>query len=169
MTSLFVPSSLSLQHQSFLSYGKPTPSNRHPFSAASSSVRFGSCAKQHRYVTTPCTCSSSSSNPTSSSSPTSSPSSPSSPSSSSPSPPSDLRTCRNCKQPFNPADNHPMACRHHTAHYGGETKRKFESVYTGGTMDTVGGGEITAYWHCCGATDPFDPGCVAGPHETYDD
>ena len=51
----------------------------------------------------------------------------------------------------------------------GETKRKFESVYTGGTMDTVGGGEIVAYWHCCGAADAFDPGCEAAPHMSYDD
>lgn len=51
----------------------------------------------------------------------------------------------------------------------GETKRKYESVYTGGTMDTVGGGEITQYWHCCGRNDPFDPGCEAAPHSTYDD
>lgn len=51
----------------------------------------------------------------------------------------------------------------------GETKRKFESVYTGGTMDTVGGGEISQYWHCCGAADAFDPGCEAAPHMSYDD
>ncbi|CAM6086126.1 unnamed protein product [Calypogeia fissa] len=81
----------------------------------------------------------------------------------------DLRTCRNCKKPFDSSQNHPRACRFHTAHFGGETKRKFESVYTGGTMDTVGGGEITQYWHCCGSPDPFDPGCEAAPHSTYDD
>jgi hypothetical protein len=51
----------------------------------------------------------------------------------------------------------------------GETKRKFESVHTGGTMDTVGGGEIVAYWHCCGAADAFDPSCEAAPHMSYDD
>lgn len=51
----------------------------------------------------------------------------------------------------------------------GETARKFESVYTGGTMETVGGGEISQYWHCCGAPDAFDPGCEAAPHMTYDD
>lgn len=51
----------------------------------------------------------------------------------------------------------------------GETKRKFESVYTGGTLTTVGGGEIIEYWHCCGVKDPFDPGCEAAPHISYDD
>lgn len=51
----------------------------------------------------------------------------------------------------------------------GETKRKFESVYTGGTMSTKGGGEIIAYWHCCGNTDAFDIGCEASPHMSYDD
>jgi hypothetical protein len=51
----------------------------------------------------------------------------------------------------------------------GETKRKFESVYTGGTLTTVGGGEIVQYWHCCGVTDPFDGGCEAAPHMSYDD
>lgn len=51
----------------------------------------------------------------------------------------------------------------------GETKRKFESVYTGGTMDTADGGKITAYWHCCGKEDPFDIGCVASPHQSFDD
>ncbi|CAI5992130.1 unnamed protein product [Closterium sp. NIES-65] len=145
---MFVHSrTLLLQQHSVLSLRNPCLSNKHTLST-SSSVRFGLCAKRHHTVTTRCTANSSSSSSSSA---------------------SDVRTCRNCKQPFSPADNHPMACRHHTAHYGGETKRKFESVYTGGTMNTVGGGEITAYWHCCGATDPFDPGCVAGPHETYDD
>lgn len=80
-----------------------------------------------------------------------------------------VRTCRNCKKQFNPSENHPRACLYHTAHFGGETKRKFESVHTGGTMDTPGGGEITSYWHCCASEDPFDPGCVAGPHASYDD
>ncbi|KAL3697485.1 hypothetical protein R1sor_011561 [Riccia sorocarpa] len=84
-------------------------------------------------------------------------------------PSSTLRTCRNCKQQFDPETNHPRACRFHTAHFGGETKRKFESVYTGGTMNTIGGGEIVEYWHCCGNKDRFDPGCEAAPHASYDD
>ncbi|CAI5469394.1 unnamed protein product [Closterium sp. Yama58-4] len=156
MTSLFVHSRVLFPPHSGLSRSNPAHLSKHPLST-SSSVRFSSCAKRHQTVSTRCTASSSGG------------SSGSNPPSSTPASSSDVRTCRNCKQPFSPADNHPMACRHHTAHYGGETKRKFESVYTGGTMNTVGGGEITAYWHCCGATDPFDPGCVAGPHETYDD
>ncbi|CAK9221898.1 unnamed protein product [Sphagnum troendelagicum] len=81
----------------------------------------------------------------------------------------ELRTCRICKKLFQPIHNHPQACRYHTAHFGGETKRKFESVYTGGTLTTVGGGEIVQYWHCCGVTDPFDGGCEAAPHMSYDD
>ncbi|XP_025820106.1 uncharacterized protein LOC112896377 isoform X4 [Panicum hallii] len=52
-----------------------------------------------------------------------------------------LRTCKNCKQQYDSAANHPSACRYHTAHFGGETKRKFESVYAGGTMDTPDSGE----------------------------
>ena len=51
----------------------------------------------------------------------------------------------------------------------GETKRKFEGVYSGGTMNTVGGGEISSYWHCCGEKDAFHPGCEMGPHMSYDD
>jgi hypothetical protein len=31
-----------------------------------------------------------------------------------------LRTCKNCKQQYDPAANHPSACRFHTAHFGGE-------------------------------------------------
>ncbi|XP_030461162.2 uncharacterized protein LOC115681380 [Syzygium oleosum] len=81
----------------------------------------------------------------------------------------DLRTCRNCKTQFDPSLNHPRACRFHTAHFGGETKRKFESVYSGGTMDTPNSGKISQYWHCCGSEDPFDPGCTAAPHASYDD
>ncbi|RYR60059.1 hypothetical protein Ahy_A04g017150 isoform A [Arachis hypogaea] len=34
-----------------------------------------------------------------------------------------LRTCKNCKSQFDPSLNHPLACRFHTAHFGGETKR----------------------------------------------
>ncbi|XP_059670913.1 uncharacterized protein LOC132316457 [Cornus florida] len=80
-----------------------------------------------------------------------------------------LRTCKNCKTQFDPSLNHPRACRYHTAHFGGETKRKFESVYTGGTLDTPGSGKVLQYWHCCGSEDPFDPGCTAAPHSSYDD
>ncbi|KAK9106174.1 hypothetical protein Scep_023018 [Stephania cephalantha] len=80
-----------------------------------------------------------------------------------------LRTCKNCKTQFDPELNHPRACRFHTAHFGGETKRKFESVYTGGTMSTPDSGTVFQYWHCCGSEDPFDPGCTAAPHSSYDD
>ncbi|CAL9151904.1 unnamed protein product [Musa acuminata subsp. burmannicoides] len=80
-----------------------------------------------------------------------------------------LRTCKNCKRQYDPALNHPLACRFHTAHFGGETKRKFESVYTGGTMDTPDSGKVFQYWHCCGSEDPFDAGCTAAPHCSYDD
>ncbi|CDY27009.1 BnaC06g12250D [Brassica napus] len=80
-----------------------------------------------------------------------------------------LRTCKHCKTQFNPIRNSPQACRFHTAHFGGKTKRKFESVYTGGTMDTPNSGKVLQYWHCCGSEDPFDPGCTASPHSTYDD
>ncbi|XP_028804069.1 uncharacterized protein LOC114759144 isoform X1 [Neltuma alba] len=82
---------------------------------------------------------------------------------------SSLRTCKNCKSQYDPALNHPRACRFHTAHFGGETKRKFESVYKGGTMDTPDSGKVFQYWHCCGSEDPFDPGCTAAPHSSYDD
>ncbi|OWM85009.1 hypothetical protein CDL15_Pgr027796 [Punica granatum] len=80
-----------------------------------------------------------------------------------------LRTCKNCKMQFDTLLNHPRACRFHTAHFGGETKRKFESVYTGGTLDTPNSGEVFQYWHCCGSEDPFDPGCTSAPHASYDD
>ncbi|KAK9272406.1 hypothetical protein L1049_002778 [Liquidambar formosana] len=80
-----------------------------------------------------------------------------------------LRTCKNCKSQFDPSLNHPRACRFHTAHFGGETKRKFESVYSGGTMNTADSGQVFQYWHCCGSEDPFDPGCTAAPHSSYDD
>ncbi|GLU10705.1 hypothetical protein SLE2022_274910 [Rubroshorea leprosula] len=80
-----------------------------------------------------------------------------------------LRTCKNCKTQFDLLLNHPRACRFHTAHFGGETKRKFESVYSGGTMDTPDSGKVFQYWHCCGSEDPLDPGCTAAPHSSYDD
>ncbi|XP_009773912.1 uncharacterized protein [Nicotiana sylvestris] len=80
-----------------------------------------------------------------------------------------LRTCKNCKTQFDPLLNHPRACCYHTAHFGGETRRKFESVYAGGTMDTPDGGKVFQYWHCCGSEDPFDTGCTAAPHASYDD
>ncbi|XP_075475758.1 uncharacterized protein LOC142511274 [Primulina tabacum] len=80
-----------------------------------------------------------------------------------------LRTCKNCKTQFDPLLNHHRACCYHSAHFGGETKRKFESVYTGGTMDSPESSKIFQYWHCCGSEDPFDPGCTAAPHASYDD
>ncbi|CAM8891010.1 unnamed protein product [Rhodiola kirilowii] len=79
------------------------------------------------------------------------------------------RTCKNCKGSFEPSLNHARACCFHTAHFGGETRRKFESVHTGGTMDTPDSGKVLQYWHCCGSEDPFDPGCTSGPHYSYDD
>lgn len=36
-------------------------------------------------------------------------------------------------------------------------------------MDTPDSGEVFQYWHCCGSEDPFDPGCTAAPHSSYDD
>nr|GEV56286.1 hypothetical protein [Tanacetum cinerariifolium] len=80
-----------------------------------------------------------------------------------------LRTCKQCKKQFDPVLNHPQACRFHTAHFGGETKRKFESAYSGGTMNTPDSGKVFQYWHCCASEDPFDPGCTASPHCSYDD
>ncbi|KAF4381499.1 hypothetical protein G4B88_029854 [Cannabis sativa] len=80
-----------------------------------------------------------------------------------------LRTCKNCKTQFDISLNHPRACRFHTSHFGGETKRKFESVYSGGTMDTPDSGQVFQYWHCCGSEDPSSPGCTAAPHASYDD
>ncbi|XP_040382942.1 uncharacterized protein LOC107304721 isoform X2 [Oryza brachyantha] len=77
----------------------------------------------------------------------------------------ELRTCKNCKKQYDPAANHPSACRYHTAHFGGETKRKFESVYAGGTLDTPDSGKVFQYWHCCGSEDPFDLGCA--PDESF--
>ncbi|KAL9281562.1 hypothetical protein AtNW77_Chr5g0119721 [Arabidopsis thaliana] len=71
--------------------------------------------------------------------------------------PKTLRTCKNCKTQFDPLLNNPRACRFHTAHFGG------------GTMDTPNSGKVLQYWHCCGSEDPFDSGCTASPHTTYDD
>ncbi|TVU06454.1 hypothetical protein EJB05_49671, partial [Eragrostis curvula] len=34
-----------------------------------------------------------------------------------------LRTCKNCKRQYDPAANHPSACRFHTAHFGAEEKQ----------------------------------------------
>ncbi|GAV75820.1 hypothetical protein CFOL_v3_19296 [Cephalotus follicularis] len=80
-----------------------------------------------------------------------------------------FKTCKICKTQFDPSLNHPRACLFHTAHFGGETKRKFESVFSGGTMSTPDSGKVFQYWHCCGSEDPFDPGCTAAPHSSYDD
>ncbi|GBG69317.1 hypothetical protein CBR_g4014 [Chara braunii] len=80
-----------------------------------------------------------------------------------------MLTCRQCKRPYDPDQNHPGACRYHTAHWGGETRRKFESVHSGGTSDTPDGGKISQYWHCCGSPDPSDLGCVASRHVSYDE
>ncbi|GJY62741.1 hypothetical protein Tco_0464201 [Tanacetum coccineum] len=51
----------------------------------------------------------------------------------------------------------------------GETKRKFESAYSGGTLNTPDSGKVFQYWHCCASEDPFDLGCTASPHCSYDD
>lgn len=36
-------------------------------------------------------------------------------------------------------------------------------------MNTADSGKVYQYWHCCGSEDPFDPGCTAAPHSSYDD
>ena len=40
----------------------------------------------------------------------------------------ELRTCRSCKKMFNPLENHPRACRFHTAHYGGQCTHLSPSI-----------------------------------------
>ncbi|KAL8123912.1 hypothetical protein AgCh_011787 [Apium graveolens] len=64
---------------------------------------------------------------------------------------------------------YPIAVLFFLYYINGETKRKFESVHSGGTMSTPDAGKISQYWHCCGSEDPFDPGCTAAPHFSYDD
>ncbi|RVW20340.1 hypothetical protein CK203_116417 [Vitis vinifera] len=54
-------------------------------------------------------------------------------------------------------------------HTSGETKRKFESVYTGGTMNTPDSGQVLQYWHCCGSEDPLILDALLPPHSSYDD
>uniref|UniRef100_A0A7I4C9E8 Uncharacterized protein n=1 Tax=Physcomitrium patens TaxID=3218 RepID=A0A7I4C9E8_PHYPA len=39
----------------------------------------------------------------------------------------ELRTCRSCKQKYNPLENHPRACRFHTAHFGGQCNQSLLS------------------------------------------
>lgn len=36
-------------------------------------------------------------------------------------------------------------------------------------MNTPDSGKVLEYWHCCGSEDPFDLGCTAAPHASYDD
>ncbi|XP_020594039.1 uncharacterized protein LOC110034111 [Phalaenopsis equestris] len=66
-----------------------------------------------------------------------------------------LRTCKNCKAQFDPSINHPGACRFHTAHFGGRVHLWF--VW------------LQPLFLCCGSEDPFDPGCTAAPHSSYDE
>ncbi|KAL4179200.1 hypothetical protein AMTRI_Chr13g86120 [Amborella trichopoda] len=76
-------------------------------------------------------------------------------------------TCREYLLPFCYSCSLPFYKRNTEA--SRETKRKFESVHKGGTMSTPDSGRVLQYWHCCGSEDPFDPGCTAAPHQSYDD
>eukprot|EP00899_Mesostigma_viride_P015191 jgi/Mesvir1/23673/Mv25765-RA.1 len=80
-----------------------------------------------------------------------------------------LVMCKRCKQLYDPAKNPPNACRFHPNHYGGETKRKFQSVHSESYEQETGGGEIQSYWHCCGNQKEDAPGCEAAPHASWDD
>jgi hypothetical protein len=42
-------------------------------------------------------------------------------------------------------------------------------LYSKGTFSELQMGEVIGYWDCCGATNEAHPGCVAGPHHSYDE
>lgn len=90
-----------------------------------------------------------------------------------PVPPRLLRTCRVCHARFDPAANHPTACRHHPALYtGGELAKAVGFVRASaapehGLKAVMGRTGILRFWDCCGAEDPAAPGCAAAPHVGY--
>ncbi|XP_027929312.1 uncharacterized protein LOC114185650 isoform X2 [Vigna unguiculata] len=82
--------------------------------------------------------------------------------------PQNLQELQNPIRPFSQSPS-CLSISHCPFWSAGETKRKFESVYEGGTMSTPDSGKVFQYWHCCGSEDPFDPGCTSSPHTSYDD
>lgn len=69
------------------------------------------------------------------------------------------RVCRVCKQQFDPTENGPRACLHHTTVFSGRLLR----VKPTETSD------IGFFYDCCGATDVNAPGCHRDFHRTYDE
>ena len=104
------------------------------------------------------------------------------------------QTCRNCRRPFLASDNGPTACVWHPQLFtGGElgkytgyvpespafehrmkVRKRFRGVFLQGSQQrlTLGPRQkrgMVRFWDCCGATDEAAPGCMRGPHKSYDD
>lgn len=69
-----------------------------------------------------------------------------------------LRVCRVCKRQFDPVENGPRSCRHHTQSFSGRLLR----------VSPTDTSDLQYFYDCCGATDPHAPGCSYGFHQTYD-
>ena len=100
------------------------------------------------------------------------------------------QTCRRCRRPFLAADNGPTACVWHPQLFTGgelgkytgyvpespayEHRMKARACCDSPRLRTLTrAGEqkrgMVRFWDCCGATDEASPGCMRGPHATYDD
>ena len=77
------------------------------------------------------------------------------------------RVCRVCKSVYDPAENHPTACRFHTAQWTGAERSKFFGRIPETVDGTLRG--IEYYYDCCDAKDQHAPGCSMGFHCSYDD
>eukprot|EP01062_Namystynia_karyoxenos_P046229 TRINITY_DN3454_c0_g1_i1.p2 TRINITY_DN3454_c0_g1~~TRINITY_DN3454_c0_g1_i1.p2 ORF type:complete len:100 (+),score=17.25 TRINITY_DN3454_c0_g1_i1:146-445(+) len=86
-----------------------------------------------------------------------------------------LALCRRCHQEFDPATNHPTACRFHPDPYSGQTLRREYDFNDEMRVADIGGrlgdgeGVLVRQYFCCGARGIDAPGCTALPHATYDD
>lgn len=75
-----------------------------------------------------------------------------------PSPRSEWRVCRVCKQLYDPAQNGPDSCLHHTAPFTGRLLR----------VEPTDTSDLGFFYDCCGATSVDAPGCTRSYHQPYE-
>lgn len=74
------------------------------------------------------------------------------------SPRSEWRVCRVCKQLYDPAQNGPDSCLHHTAMFTGRLLR----------VEPTDTSDLGFFYDCCGATSVDAPGCTRSYHQPYE-
>lgn len=74
--------------------------------------------------------------------------------------------CRICLRAYDPGDTTDL-CRFHVGSWAGFEKGKLHGTSTS-DPELQHIPKIVYHWDCCGEPSKSSPGCVVGPHESFD-